>query len=178
MSEPTPTQSHVEEAIDSIAELERRAQAAMSPHQRWIERVTRRVGRPRNVYIIVAFVALWIGANLILIGSRLAPFDPPPFPLLDGILTLAGLLLVVLVLTTENRTAQLELQRRRLDLQINLLTERRTAKLIEMVDALRRDLPQIPTHHDPEVHALQERSDPHAIVQAIEDRTPPEPGNE
>jgi uncharacterized membrane protein len=106
------------------------------------------------------------------------PFDPPPFPLLDGILTLAGLLLVVLVLTTENRTAQLELQRRRLDLQINLLTERRTAKLIEMVDALRRDLPQIPTHHDPEVHALQERSDPHAIVQAIEDRTPPEPGDE
>jgi uncharacterized membrane protein len=169
--------AHVEESIESIAELERRAQEGLSPHQRWIERVTRRVGRPRVVYVILAFVALWVGANLGLSATIHTAFDPPPFPLLDGLLTLAGLLLVVLVLTTENRTAAIDLQRARLDLQINLLTERRTAKLIEMIDSLRRDMPQIPTHNDPEVRALQERSDPHAMVQAIEERTPPEPGD-
>jgi uncharacterized membrane protein len=173
------TQAHVEEAIDSIAELERRAQESMSPHQRWIERVTRRVGRPRVVYFILTFVSTWIGINLVLGATSHTPFDPAPFPLLDGLLTLVGLLLVVLVLTTENRTAQIELQRSRLDLQINLLTERRTAKLIDMIDALRRDLPQIPTHFDdPEVRALRTRTDPHAIAQAIEERTPPEPGDE
>jgi len=169
------THAHVEEAIDSIAELERRAQDAMSPHQRWIERVTRRIGRPRVVYFTVGFAVAWIALNLAL--NRHA-FDPNPFPLLDLVLQLVSLLLVVLVLTTESRSAQIELQRRRLDLQINLLTERRTAKLIEMVDALRRDLPNIPTHHDPEVRALGERTDPQAIAQAIEERSPPEPGNE
>ncbi len=177
MSE-SQSNTHVEEAIDSIAELERRAQAAMSPHQRWIERVTRRIGRPRIVYLIVAFVAVWVGTNLILSATTHSAFDPAPFPLLDGILTLLSLLFVVLVLTTENRTAQIDLQRSRLDLQINLLTERRTAKLIDMLDALRSDLPQIPTHHDPEVHALRERADPHIVAQAIEDRTPAEPGQE
>ena len=169
--------SHVEDAIDSIAELERRAQAAMSPHQRWIERVTRRVGRPRNVYLIAGFVVAWVAINLGLIEAGRPAFDAPPFPLLDGIISLVALLLVVLVLTTENRTAQIELQRRRLDMQINLLTERRTAKLIEMVDALRRDDPRIPTHHDPEVDALSERTDPHAVAEAIEARTPSEPGD-
>jgi uncharacterized membrane protein len=172
-------QTHVEEAIDSIAELERRAQESMSPHQRWIERVTRRVGRPRVVYFILAFVSTWIGLNLVLEATGHTPFDAPPFPLLDGLLTLVGLLLVVLVLTTENRTAQIDLQRSRLDLQINLLTERRTAKLIDMIDALRRDLPQIPTHYDdPEVRALRMRTDPHAVAQAIEERTPPDPAEE
>jgi uncharacterized membrane protein len=163
---------HVEEAIESIAELERRAQAGISPHQRWIERVTRRIGRPRVVYLILAFVAVWIGTNLVLPAIGLRAFDAPPFPLLDGILTLASLLLVVLVLTTEHRTAQIDLQRSRLDLQINLMTERRTAKLIDMLDALRRDLPQVPTHHDPEVRAMRERADPHAVARALEERAP------
>jgi uncharacterized membrane protein len=169
-----PSTTHVEEAIDSIAELERRAQEAMSPHQRWIERVTRRIGRPRIVYVILAFALAWMGTNEILSLTQHAAFDPPPFPLLDSIMTLVSLMLVVLVLTTESRAAQIEVQRRRLDLQINLLTERRTAKLIEMIDALRRDLPSVPTHHDPEVEALRERTDPHAVARAIEERTPDE----
>ena len=83
---------------------------------------------------------------------------------------------MVLVLTTENRVALIELRRSQLDLQINLLTERRTAKLIDMLDALRRDLPQIPTHHDPEVNELRTPSDPHQVARAIEERTPHQPG--
>jgi uncharacterized membrane protein len=176
VNDPSPT--HVEEAIDSIAELERRAQDAMSPHQRWIERVTRRIGRPRIVYVILAFAAVWVAVNAGLALTGHTAFDPAPFPLLDSIMTLVSLMLVVLVLTTESRAAQIEIQRRRLDLQINLLTERRTAKLIEMIDALRRDLPSVPTHDDPEVTALRERTDPHAVARAIEERTPGEPGDE
>jgi len=174
VNEPSP--AHVEEAIDSIAELERRAQEAMSPHQRWIERVTRRIGRPRIVYLMLLFAAAWMAVNSGLVLSGHAAFDPAPFPMLDTIMTLVSLLLVVLVLTTESRAAQIEVQRRRLDLQINLLTERRTAKLIEMIDALRRDLPSVPTHNDPEVAALRERTDPHAVARAIEERSPSEPG--
>lgn len=168
---PSNTQ-HVEEAIDAVADLERRALDAMSHHQRWIEHVTSRVGRPLGVYLVMGFVALWIATNLILEGAHRQSFDPPPFAWLQGLLGLAALLMTVLILTTANRVAQIDTARDKLDLQINLLNERRTAKLIQMLDELRRDLPEAPTHDDPEVQQLSEPTNPQEVTRAIEDRTP------
>jgi uncharacterized membrane protein len=166
---------HVEDAIDAIAELERRAQESISPHQRWIENVTQRLGRPRTVYVVAGFVVAWIGANLILIAAHRQPFDPPPFSLLQGIVSLSGLMMATLILTTANRIAQIDNTRDQLDLQINLLNERRTAKLIRMLDEMRRDSPELPTHHDPEVQQLSQPTDTHEVARAIEERTPREP---
>jgi uncharacterized membrane protein len=167
---------HVEEAIEAIADLERQAQEAISPHQRWIERVTQRLGRPRTVYFIVVFVTAWVAANLILIAAHRPPFDPPPFSWLQGIVSLAALLMATLILTTANRIAQIDLTRDQLDLQINLLNERRTGKLIRMLDEMRRDSPELPTYHDPEVQQLSKPTDTHEVARAIEERTPHPPG--
>lgn len=161
----------VDEAIESIAELERQAAADISSHQRLIERITRAIGRPRTVYVIFGIVIVWIAINLGLIAQGHAPFDEPPFFWLQGMVSLTGVMLAVLILTTENRIAQIDLRRDRLDLQINLLTERKVAKLIDMVDAIRRDMPQIPTHHDPEVKELRESISPGDVARAIEERT-------
>ena len=57
-------------------------------------------------------------------------FDPPPFSELYGIVSLTALFMAVLILTAENRLSQIEVRRNKLDLQINLLTERKVAKLI------------------------------------------------
>lgn len=160
------------ETIESIAELGRLAAAEISPHQRWIERMTRVLGRPRTVYVVAALVIVWIAVNLGLPATGRAAFDEPPFPWLQGLITLSGLFVAVLILTTANRIARIDLRRDRLDLQINLLTERKVAKLIDMVDAIRSDMPQIPTHHDPEVHELRESVNPKAVVEAIEEQTP------
>ncbi len=167
---------HVEEAIEAIAELERRAQEAISPHQRWIESVTQRLGRPRTVYVVAGFVVVWIGANLSLIGAHRVPFDAPPFAWLQGLVSLSALLMATLILTTANRIAQIDTTRDQLDLQINLLNERRTAKLIRMLDDLRRDDPAVPTRNDPEVHELSRPTDTHEVARAIEERTPRTPG--
>jgi uncharacterized membrane protein len=162
---------HVEEAIDAIADLERAAQDAISPHQRWIETVTQRLGRPRTVYFVVLFVVAWIAVNVGLVRAHHPAFDPPPFSLLQGIVSLAGLLMATLILTTANRVAQIDKQRDQLALQINLLNERRTGKLIRMLDEQRRDNPELPTHHDPEVERLSEPTDTHEVARAIEERT-------
>ena len=161
----------VDEAIDSIAELEQSAENDVSPQQRWIEGVTRSIGRPRSIFFIAAFVVIWIGANGFLVLTHRHAFDPPPFSELFGLLSLAALLMAVLILTAENRLSQIEARRDKLDLRINLLTERKVAKLIDMLDSLRRDLPSIPTHDDPEVHQLREHVDPHDVVHAMETRT-------
>ena len=134
-------QGHIEEAIEAIADLERQAQAAISPHQRWIETVTDRLGRPRTVYFVLLFAGVWIGTNVGLVQTHHTAFDPPPFAWLQGLVSLSGLLMATLILTTANRVAQIDTQRDRLALQINLLNERRTGKLIRMLDEQRRDNP-------------------------------------
>lgn len=165
-------QTYAEEAIEAITDLDRQAQSAISPHQRWIETVTDRLGRPRTVYAVMAFVVAWIGADLALRAMHKPEFDPLPFPLLQGIVALSGLLMATLILTTANRIAQIDTQRDKLDLQINLLNERRTGKLIRMLDEQRRDNPVLPTHNDPEVRKLSEPNDALEVVRAIEENAP------
>ena len=166
---------HIEEAIDAVADLEREAHNAISRHQRWIERVTARIGRPQTFYIVVGFVLLWIGSNLIVLSTTGKTFDPPPFSYLQGMASLAGLLVAILILTTANRLAIIDTQRDKLALQINLLNERRSSKLIRMVDELRRDTPDVPTHNDPEVHQLSEPTDTQEVARALEERVPNNP---
>lgn len=163
--------SGTHETIESVADLERGAEAQLSRHQRWIERTTSELGRPRSVYLILACVAAWIAVNAALAPARRA-FDPPPFAYLDCLISLAALLMTILILTTENRTNQQDARRDRLDLQINLLNERKISKVIEMLEALRRDSPAVPDRHDPEARELGRSADPAAIVRAIDERTP------
>jgi uncharacterized membrane protein len=138
--------SHAEEAIEAVADLEREAHEATSRHHHWIERVTSRIGRPLTFYFVVTFVVLWVGTNLAVLHANGSTF------------------------------AQIDSQRDKLDLQINLLNERRTAKVIRMLDELRRDSPQVPTHNDPEVQQLSEYTDTQEVSRAIEERTPTRPG--
>jgi uncharacterized membrane protein len=159
------------ETIESVADLERDAERGLSAHQRWIERVVAAVGRPRSVYIIVSFVLAWIVLNIALNRNGRA-FDPPPFAYLDCLISFAALLMTVVILTAENRINVHDTRRDRLDLQINLLNERKISKVIEMIEALRRDDPSVPNRHDPEARAMGRAADPAAIVRAIEERTP------
>jgi uncharacterized membrane protein len=165
-------QTHAEEAIDAVADLEREAQDAISRHQRWIEQVTNRIGRPQTFYLVVTFVVLWMGSNLLVLRATGTTFDPPPFAWLQGIVSLSALLTAILILTTANRVAQVDTQRDKLNLQLNLLNERRSGKVIRMLDNMRSDLPDLPTHQDPEVQQLSEPTNPHEVARAIDERTP------
>ena len=165
-------QTHADEAIDAVADLEREAQDAISRHQRWIEQVTNRIGRPQTFYLVVTFVVLWIGSNLLVLHATGTTFDPPPFAWLQGIVSLSALLAAILILTTANRVAQIDTQRDKLNLQLNLLNERRSGKVIRMLDEMRSDLPDLPTHQDPEVQQLSEPTNAHEVARAINERAP------
>jgi uncharacterized membrane protein len=56
-----------------------------------------------------------------------------------------------------------------LDLQINLLAEQKTAKLIALVEELRRDLPNVKDRHDPQAAVMEQTTDPHVILGALEE---------
>ena len=49
-----------------------------------------------------------------------------------------------------------------------MLTEQKAAKIIELLEEMRRDSPTLPDRVDPEAEALKEASDPEIILTALE----------
>jgi uncharacterized membrane protein len=163
---------HIDETIQSIAELEHKALAAASLQQRAIERFTLAVGRPRTVWIVLALVVAWIALNAVLRALGLRELDPPPYFWLDGALALAALLMTIVILTTENRMTEIDEQRARLQLQISMLADRKAAKIVQLLEELRYDMPQVENREDREAEAMTLPADPHAVAEQLEKRTP------
>src|SRR5580698_1555804 len=82
-------------------------------------------------------------------GSR--PVDPPPFFWLQGVVSSNALLMTVAVLIRQNRMAKVAEHRAHLDLQINLLTEQKVTKILQIVDALTRELTALRKHPDSDI---------------------------
>lgn len=150
--------------IETIVELRLTAERKVSRHQRIIERATNNIGRPQSFYLILLFVLLWIMLSSFHTYIALPSFDAPPFYWLQGLIGLSALLMTTAVLITQNRQAKMTEQRRHLDLQINLLTERKVSKFIRMIEDLRNDLPTVENLHDPEVEAMKEPLNPHTAL--------------
>ena len=55
-----------------------------------------------------------------------------------------------------------------LALQVNLLTEQKATKTIQLLEELRRDLPNVRNRLDPEITKMQMQTDTHAVLDAIE----------
>jgi uncharacterized membrane protein len=162
----------IDDAIQSTAELERKALEGASLQQRAIERFTLAVGRPRTVWIILAVVAAWIAFNVTLAVTGHRQIDPAPYYWLDGVLALAALLMTILILTTENRMSEIDEQRSRLHFQISILAERKAAKIIQLLEELRYDMPQVHNREDREAEELTLPTDMHVVAEQLEKRTP------
>ncbi|MBV9439580.1 MAG: DUF1003 domain-containing protein [Candidatus Eremiobacteraeota bacterium] len=162
----------VDTTIDSIAELERRALERASLDQRYLERLTLAIGRPRTLYLVAAVVAGWVALNVALRAVGRAAIDPPPFYALDSVLTITAVLMTVVILATQNRAGETAEQRARLHLQISLLAERKIAKLIQLLEELRYDLPSVPNREDREAEEFTLATDPHAVAAELEKRAP------
>jgi uncharacterized membrane protein len=155
--------------IADILEFEQRETDALSPAQRHLEEISRRVARPGYLLLVLLLVTGWIVLNVL--GRRLgiAPFDPPPFQWLQGLLALIALLTATSVLIAQRRQAKQSEQRAHLDLQINLLTEQKVTKLIHLVEELRRQASADPAQHDPHVAELKKPTDAAQVLSALKD---------
>jgi uncharacterized membrane protein len=161
--------SNPNENVETLASLRARAEQDVSEHQRRIERLTAGLGQPRSFYVILAVVAVWCAFNLLAPRLHLHPVDPPPFVWLQGVVGLGALLMGTVILITQNRQTRHAEQRAQLDLQVNLLAEQKVAKLISLVEELRRDLPSVRDRVDKAAEAMEEPVDPHAVLSALED---------
>ena len=154
--------------VENIGAIVSTAERKITRHQRAVERFTRVIGRPRTLYLIGGAVIAWALFNLAAPRLGIHRFDEPPFFWLQGVISLGALLTTVMVLTTQNRHLHLAEQRTHLDLQVNLLSEQKIAKLIALMEELRRDLPNVVNRRDSVAEKMQEPVDPAAMASAIE----------
>ena len=155
--------------IETIVAYQLRTEQDLDQHQHVVEALTKNVGRPRFLYLVLLLVVLWIGAQGLLASFGRASFDPAPFSWLQGLISLSGLLVATIVLITQNRQAKQTEHRRHLDLQVSLLVEQKVTKVIALVEELRRDLPTVQNRVDSKAEAMQEVIDPQAVLGALED---------
>jgi len=168
--------SNVTSTVATIAALHARAQHDVGPHVRRIYRMSAVLGRPTFLVCVVVLVTAWVALNLAAPLVGLTPADRPPFPWLQGALSLSALLLTSIVLVTQNRQGRHIEQRGRLDLQINLLSEQKITKLIELIEELRHDMPNVRDRVDRVADQMKEPVDPDAMLSALEKTLePPRP---
>ncbi|HEV7986371.1 MAG TPA: DUF1003 domain-containing protein [Steroidobacteraceae bacterium] len=159
---------HISQNIDSIIAFHRREQVKLSDAQRSVERLAAWLGRPRYLASAAIVAMVWLLYNTLAPRLHLPQFDRPPFPWLQGLFSLGAFFTTTVVLISQNRQARFETQRLNLDLQVNLMTEQKTTKLIHLIEELRHDLPMVHDRHDPVAAAMQTPTDTARVLEALE----------
>ena len=173
VSENVPT--HVKDTTHAVARFHAAHEADASTLQHFIETAIRRAGRPTFIVMMTALIAAWMVFNLGLIASGHRPLDEPPFFWLQGALTLTALYMTVLILTTQRREDKLAGLRDQLTLELSILSEQKSAKIIGLLEELRRDDPNISDRRDDDADALSAPTDPDTVLDALKDTQEPLP---
>lgn len=163
---PTSTK----ENIELLADFKHGEEAQISGAQTLIERISKFFGSPAYFAFAVAFIVIWILVNLAGMAAGWRYVDVPPFAALQGLVSSNALLLTVAVLIRQNRMAQIAEHRSHVDLQVNLLTEQKVAKILQLVDELQRELTGLKRRPDEELTELAKPADAHALLHAIKEK--------
>ena len=124
----------LERNIRTLLEVQRQMKKKRTTQDKLADAITDFTGSMAFVYIHVALFAVWIIVN---VGwTPWAIFDAFPFGLLTMIVSLEAIFLSTFVLISQNRMSAVSEQRADLDLQVNLLSEYETTKLLVLADAL------------------------------------------
>jgi uncharacterized membrane protein len=180
MTSPNLVPDHVTENIESVAQLQKVFGARVTAHQRAIEALTRRIGTPAALIALVAFVIAWAGSNALAFAFHGGGIDRPPFFWLQGMLSAYAAVVTTTVLATQNRQNRENEQRAHIELQVILLAEQKTTKIIALLEELRRDMPSVASRTDTEAQAMQQRANPKDVLAALEstmDTQSPEPAS-
>jgi uncharacterized membrane protein len=159
--------AHIEETIQAIARLQDRHRKSATPLQNTIDRLTAFIGRTTFVGGLTVVLLLWVGGNILASHLNLKALDAPPFNWLQGATGVLALYITVFILTTQRRENELSELREQLNLELVITSEQKTAKVIQLLEELRRDLPQVQNRLDAEAIAMAQPANPEVLLEAI-----------
>jgi uncharacterized membrane protein len=134
-----PTVKAHETNIEAVVRLEAEHDSRVPAGNRISEAVARFAGTNSFVILQLCAVALWMFINTASLGI-VPVFDPYPFVLLGTLMALEAVLLAAFVLIRQNRMSLKADERSHLDLQINLLAEKETTKIIQLLQRMSRQM--------------------------------------
>jgi uncharacterized membrane protein len=161
--------SHIEAAIRSSAELHAKHEQQATPLQRVFGTITSNVASSWFFAALTCIIIIWVGFNLFAGALGYEPYDPPPFHWLTFALALGSLYVVILIYATQRREDQLAQLREQLILELALLSEQKTAKVIQLLEEFRRDIPIVDNRIDEQADAMAEPADPERVLEAIQE---------
>ena len=164
---------HVDETIRSMARLHSEHRENATLHQRAVGHITGFLGQPMVTGVLVLAIVGWIGANLFAASFGYRTPDPPPFQWLQATMTLVSMITVFLILGAQKHEDSLNKHRDLLALELAILSEQKTAKVIQLLEEFRRDSPQIHDRVDKEAEKLAQPSNPQSVLDAIKDTRKP-----
>ena len=161
--------AHIEDTVQAIAKLHAEHYRQSTRLQRIVDRMTALLGRPGFVGLLTATVLGWMLANLGVGWLGREPWDPPPFVWLQGAVALSALYMTALILATQRREDELAGHREQLTLELAILGEQKSAKIIQLLERMRCDDPSLANRVDHEAAAMSVAADPQAVLDAIKD---------
>ena len=163
---------HVDETVQAIARLRAAHARSATPMERLLESVMAFLGKPAFAGLLTLVIAGWIGVDYWRAGAGYGWFDSPPFQFLSAILALMAVYMMAVVLIAQRRAQTLADHREQLVLQLALVNDQKTAKLIALLEELRRDDPLVRDRTDDHAEQLTRPADPEAVIEAIRDSDP------
>jgi uncharacterized membrane protein len=158
---------HIAQSVDELAEIHLAHYRSASALQRAIDRLTALIATPAALMTLSVGVIVWILA-IAAKGSR-AVYHPS-FGWLGLIATCSALLVAVLILVTQRREDQLADRRGQLTLELAILADKKSAKIIALLEELRRDHPQVSNRPDPVSAEMATPTDVPTVLAAIDER--------
>ena len=95
--------AHIADTVTGMAKVHSEHQNDASRLDLIFAKIAGWLGHPGFTLVLSGFVIAWIGVNLAFRAAGRLPPDPPPFPLLSGLVALAALYMTGIILTTQRR---------------------------------------------------------------------------
>ena len=157
---------HVDKAVRSVTRLHSEHHGRAKASQRAVNRITAFMARPVFIALVALGIVSWIGANLVASSLGLPTIDAPGFFWLEGAANLLSLFVVMLVLVAQRYEDELNAHRETLTLEIAILSEHKIAKVIELLEELRRDSPHVQDRVDRQADQMAQPADAGSVLAA------------
>jgi uncharacterized membrane protein len=158
-----------EATVDQIAKLYDRHDQRTTRVQRLANRITSALGKPMSLVVIFGIAIVWMIGNYVARVTGSVALEEFPFPDLGFIATIGALLVALLILTTQRHEEELAESRAQLTLHIAMLSERKIAKIIELLEEQRRDNPLLPSRVDREAADMAQPADHETTLGLIDE---------
>ena len=165
----TQLPSHVEEAIQAMAAMHAAHHDQASPMERMVDSTIATVAKPVFLLYVAVAILVWMAGSVLATAAGLRPPDPWPFSFLSLLISTTALFIAILILASQRRADRLANLREQMTLETVLLTTQKASKLIDLMEELRRDLPNVRNRVDLEAIEMSGMPDHEKVLSAIQE---------